>query len=143
MNTPPTGIEEYLEHCFPKLVRPLMDDLALRVVERRVDALGGLYELRSGDLIVRRINDRGLATLELASSSRPGDFWDMELVAGLFEPPPAKGVRRLNLDEQAELLRTRWSDLALRFGTLRYLFTRKAPENLGHERAKALFGPGV
>ena len=39
--------------------------------------------MRSGNLIVRLVNDRGLASLEIASAGQPSDFWDLELVATL------------------------------------------------------------
>ena len=143
MNTPPTTIEGYLDHCFEKFVQPLLDELHLRVVTRRIDSLGGLYEVLGQHLIVRLINDRGLASLEVAPSSHPKECWDVELIAGLFQAAPGRGVRRLNLEEQASLLRTRWEALNDCFTGARYQFTRKRLEELGHQRAAALFGPDV
>jgi len=140
MSTPPQTIEGYLDHCFENFVAPLLDVLDLRIVSRKVEGLGGLYELRGDQLMVRLVNDRGLASLEIAPLSDPTDYWDVELVSGLFEPPLSRGVRRLNLQKQAELLRRRWSELTLHFSPASYSSTRKELQSLGRERAEALFG---
>ena len=134
------GIEEYLDHCFGQFVQPVATELGLKLVKRQAEGLGGLYELSGGNLLVRLVNDRGLVSLEIAPASQPTDYWDLEIVSGLFNPPPSRGVQRLNLEEQATLLRERWAELNSRFGTLHFILTRRTLSALGEQRARALFG---
>jgi hypothetical protein len=141
MNSGPTSIEGYLDHCFETFVQPLFAELQLSLLTKRIDDLGGFYEISGGQLILRLVNDRGLVSLEVAPSSHPQDYWDVELLAGLFETAPRKGVLRLNLEEQTSLLRTRWTTLNELLSGSRYLFTRKTLEALGHQRVAAMFGP--
>jgi len=140
MNTPQT-IEGYLDHCFERFVRPLLDNLNLRVLARTVEGLGGLYELRGEQMMVRLVNDRGLASVEIASLSDPQDYWDLELVAALFEPPPSRGVQRLNLEEQFQLLRTRWDELNSRFGPVSYAFHPKRAAEIGSATRRSALRP--
>ena len=125
---------------FRDVLAPLLDVLELRVVSRKVEGLGGLYELRGDQLMVRLMNDRGVASLEIAPLFGPADYWDLELISGLFEPPPSRGVRLLNLEQQAELLRNRWVELTARFSPASYSSTRKELRTLARDRAEALFG---
>jgi len=77
MEEAPRGIEEYLEHCFEKFLKPVMTELGLRIDERQLHDLGGLYQVSAGAIAVRLVNDRGLASLDIASRGH-NDWYDVE-----------------------------------------------------------------
>jgi len=108
---------------------------------KHVAGLGGLYEAHSNFITLRLVNDRGLASFDISPAGET-DHWDVELVAGLFDPAgaPVRGVRRLDLAEQAALLIARWEALQRAFQPGEYFVTRARLQALGERRAVLMFG---
>ena len=81
-----------------------------------IDATGGPFNLRLE-------SDRGCASFQLASvQAADAVYWPIDSITSLFPRIRllASGSQRLSLAEQADFIRSNWSELSLTFGPENY-----------------------
>jgi hypothetical protein len=104
--------------------------------------MGGAYEARGENAAIRLVNDRGIANFDVYSITCPKSCWcDVELLSELLDPPESKfkGIRRLDLQHQADFLLERWGDIEILMAPESAKTTKKQLNQLGVARSRKLF----
>ena len=131
-----------LDECFKSYFEPLIQSLSLTDLRRDVQGMGGLYEAHGQNSAVRLVNDRGYINFDVYCLSQPKQCCcDVELLSEFLEPPKSeeKGIRRLDLESQARILRDHWTAIELLMAPETAKDTGKKLNRLGTVRSKKIF----
>jgi hypothetical protein len=132
----PTGIVEYLDYCYKKHFVALIERHNMIITNKLVEGIGAFYEATAGDLKIRLVNDRGTINFDI-SPAYNDDYWYVELVYDLLNinKKQIKGIKRLSLEQQADLIDNHWHELQSMFSKSSIENTRKTLKDMGKKRA--------
>ncbi len=104
---------------------PLIEAIGLECVGSKTNEMYGFVEAAGMNVRVRFEHDRGLSKFAIAAVADPARHWGASIVAVLFPRIRVMpgGEQRLTLDEQAQLLRTKWPELERFFAEDQLLLT--------------------
>ncbi|QCR22442.1 hypothetical protein [Pontibacter sp. SGAir0037] len=57
MKEEPKGIKEYLDYCFEKYYRPLLEKYSFQITDQQISGMGALYSFQNDRLKLTIVND--------------------------------------------------------------------------------------
>ena len=103
----------YRDECFDLYLKNLVEAKHLPKILDETDDIGSVVDYQANGFVIRLVNERGLASIEVAMSEG-STFFHVEGLTELIQP---ENKLRLSLEDQVRFLEKNWdriSELAIK-----------------------------